>query len=131
MRAVGVSSRALVAAMLGELALLALAAGSAGVAAGYGLASALLPNVAASLDALYGGQVSGRLALDGGWLLSGLGIALLGALVAAAGGLWKALRLPVLVAAQPFAWRKAQQRFMRRRAFWLFAFAASWRRSLG
>src|SRR5208337_373796 len=47
MRAVGVSSRALVAAMFGELALLALAAGSAGVAAGYGLASALLPNVAA------------------------------------------------------------------------------------
>ena len=126
MRAVGVSSCALVAAMFGELALLALAAGSAGVAAGYGLASALLPNVAASLDALYGGQVSGRLTLDGRWLLSGLGIALLGALVAAAGGLWKALGLPVLVASQPFAWRKAQQRFMRRRALLaLLAFAAS------
>ena len=126
MRAVGVSSCALVAAMFGELALLALAAGSAGVAAGYGLASALLPNVAASLDALYGGQVSGRLTLDGRWLLSGLGIALLGALVAAAGGLWKALRLPVLVASQPFAWRKAQQRFMRCRALLaLLAFAAS------
>ena len=68
MRAVGVSSRALVAAMLLELALLALAAGSAGVAAGFGLASALLPNVAASIDALYGGRVAGRLALDGGWL---------------------------------------------------------------
>ncbi len=137
MRAVGVSSRALVAAMLGELALMALAAGTAGVAAGYGLASALLPNVAASLDALYGGQVAGRLALDGGWLLSGLGIALLGALVAAAGGLWKALRLPVLAAAQPFAWRNAQQRFMRRRAcLALLAFAAAlaayvWGKSLG
>ena len=126
MRAVGVSSRALAGAMLGELALMALAAGTAGVAAGYGLASALLPNVAASLDALYGGQVAGRLALDGGWLLSGLGIALLGALVAAAGGLWKALRLPVLAAAQPFAWRNAQQRFMRRRAcLALLAFAAA------
>jgi putative ABC transport system permease protein len=112
--------------MLSELALLAVAAGSAGVAAGYGLASALLPNVAASLDALYGAQVAGRLALDGTWLLSGLGIALLGALVAAAGGLSKALRLPVLVASQPFAWRQAQQRFMRRRAlFALLAFAAS------
>jgi putative ABC transport system permease protein len=112
--------------MLIELALLVLAAGSSGVAAGYGLAFALLPNVAASLDALYGAQVAGRLALDGTWLLSGLGIALLGALVAAAGGLSKALRLPVLVASQPFAWRQAQQRFMRRRAlFALLAFAAS------
>jgi putative ABC transport system permease protein len=126
MRAVGVSARALAASMLAELALLAFVAGSAGVAAGYGLASALLPNVAASLDALYGGQVAGRLALDGGWLLSGLGIALLGALAAAAGGLWKTLRLPVLAAAQPFAWRQAQQRFMRRRVgLALVAFAAA------
>ena len=126
MRAVGVSSRALVAAMLIELALLALAAGGAGVAAGYGLASALLPNVAASLDALYGAHAAGRLALDGTWWLSGLGIALLGALVAAADGLTKTLRLPVLVAAQPFAWRQAQQRFLRGRALLaLLAFAVA------
>jgi putative ABC transport system permease protein len=110
MRAVGVSARALVAAMFGELALLALVAGGAGVAAGFWLASALLPNVAASLDALYGARVAGRLALDASWWLSGLGIALLGALVAAAGGLLKIFRLPVLMAAQPFAWRQAQQR---------------------
>ena len=38
----------------------------------------------------------------------------------------KTLRLPVLAAAQPFAWRQAQQRFMRRRAvFALLAFAAA------
>ncbi|MGO9391104.1 ABC transporter permease [Rhodoblastus sp.] len=126
MRAVGVSARALVAAMLGELVLLALVAGSAGVAAGFWLASALLPNVAASLDALYGARVVGPLALDATWWLSGLGIALLGALVAAGGGLFKAFRLPVLMAAQPFAWRQAQQKFMRRRAFFAsLAFAAS------
>jgi len=126
MRAVGVSARTLVAAMLSELALLALTAGSAGVAAGYGLASALLPNVAASLDALYGAQVAGRLTLDWTWELSGLGIALLGSLVAAAGGLARTLRLPVLAAAQPFAWRQAQQRLLRLRAlFALAAFAAS------
>jgi putative ABC transport system permease protein len=126
MRAVGVSARALVVAMLLELALLALGAGSVGVAAGYGLASALLPNVAASLDALYGAQVTGRLALEGTLWLSGLGIALLGALVAAAGGLFRVLRLPVLAAAQPFAWRQAQQRSLRlRSAFALLAFAAA------
>jgi len=125
MRAVGVSARTLVAAMLIELALLALASGSVGVAAGYGLASALLPNVAASLDALYGAQVAGRLTLDGTWLLSSLGIAFLGALVAAAGGLAKTLRLPVLVAAQPFAWRQAQQRLLRLRALFALAFFAA------
>jgi putative ABC transport system permease protein len=126
MRAVGVSACALVAAMFGELALLALVAGSAGVAAGFWLASALLPNVAASLDALYGARVAGRLALDWKWLLSGLGIALLGAVIAAAGGLFKAFHLPVLMAAQPFAWRQAQWNFMRRRAFIaLLAFAVA------
>jgi putative ABC transport system permease protein len=126
MRAVGVSARALVAAMFGELALLALAAGSVGVAAGFWLASALLPNVAASLDTLYGARVAGGLAFDGRFLLSGLGIAFLGALIAAAGGLYKAFHLPVLMAAQPFAWRQAQQKFMRRRAFLaVLAFAAA------
>jgi len=126
MRAVGVSARALVIAMVSELVLLALVAGSAGVAAGYWLASALLPNVAASLDALYGARVTGRLALDGTWLLSGLGIALSGALVAAAACLFKSFRLPVLVVAQPFAWRQAQQKSTGRRAvFALLAFAAA------
>ena len=126
MRAVGVSRRTLVAAMLGELFLLALVAGSIGVACGYLIAAALLPNVAASLDGLYGAQVSGRLALDATWWLSGLGIALLGALVAATGGLFKAFHLPILMVARPFAWRRTQQKFLRARAvFALAGLAAS------
>jgi putative ABC transport system permease protein len=126
LRAVGVSTRTLAVALVGEVALLALVAGSVGVAAGFQLASALLPNVAASLDALYGARVAGGLALDGTWLVSGLGIALAGALVAAAGGLAKALRLPILASAQPFAWLQAQQVFMRRRAlFALLAFGVA------
>jgi len=116
LRAVGVSTRTLGVALVGEVALLALLAGSVGVAGGFKLASVLLPNVAASLDALYGARVAGGLTLDAAWMLSGLGIALGGALVAAAGGLAKALRLPVLAAAQPFAWREAQKAFLRRRA---------------
>ncbi len=126
LRAIGVSARALVIATLCELLLLALVAGTVGVACGYLIAAALLPNVAASLDALYGAQVAPRLALDPAWWISGLGIALLGALVAEAGGLFKTLRLPILVAAQPFAWRQAQQGFFRRRAFFAAAgFTAS------
>ena len=70
--------------------------------------------------------MAGALTLDTTWLLSGLAIALGGALVAAASGLTKALRLPVLAAAQPFAWREAQQRFLWRRSFFaLFAFGVA------
>jgi putative ABC transport system permease protein len=116
LRAVGVSAHTLIVAMLGELALFALVAGSAGVGAGYLLAAALLPDMAASLDSLYGARVAGQLALDPRWWISGLGIAVIGALVAAGGGLFKAFYLPVLMAAQPFAWRQAQQKFLWRRS---------------
>ena len=71
LRAVGVSSRALIAAMAFELLALALFAGGAGVALGYVIARALLPNVAANLDSLYGAQLPERLTLDAGWALSG------------------------------------------------------------
>jgi putative ABC transport system permease protein len=114
MRAVGVSMRALFVSMLGELFALALIAGGAGVISGYLIATALLPDVAASLEGLYAAQVADQLNLNSKWWLSGLGMALLGALVAAAGGFYKALRLPVLSAAQPFAWREAQQKYLRR-----------------
>ncbi len=116
LRAVGVSTRALIAAMTCEILALALLAGGAGVALGYGIARALLPNVAASLDSLYGAQLSARLTLDAGWALSGLAMALIGASSAAAGGLIRTFRLPVLSAARPQAWREAHRRFLRRQA---------------
>lgn len=69
---------------------------------GYLIAAALLPDVAASLEGLYGAQVAGRLTLDAKWWIPGLGMAALGALAAAAGGLFKTFHLPVLSVAQPF-----------------------------
>ena len=116
LRAIGVSACALVAALVAELTLLGLLAGALGVACGYFLAAALMPNVAASLDSLYGAQVSSRLSLDPAWFLSGVGMALLGALAAAASSLVKAFHLPTLQVAQPFAWREEQQRVMLRQA---------------
>src|ERR1019366_9997243 len=110
MRAVGVSARTLIGAMLCELLMFALIAGGAGMICGYLIAAALLPDVAASLEGLYGAQVAGRLALDAKWWISGLGMAALGALAAAAGGLFKTFHLPVLSVAPPFAGRQAQQR---------------------
>ena len=70
-RAVGVSARTLIEAMLCELLMLALIAGGAGMMCGYLIAAALLPDVAASLNGLYGAQVAGQLALDAKWVDTG------------------------------------------------------------
>lgn len=114
LRACGVSASALTLALVAELAALALIGGAAGVVAGYGIAAALLPDVAASLRGLYGAHVPGSLSLAPSWWLAGLGIALLGALAAAASSLWRAFTLPLLATAQPQAWRAAAERGQRR-----------------
>jgi len=114
LRACGVPARGLAAALLAELALLALAAGAVGMAGGYLLAGALLPDVAASLRGLYGARLPDSLALAPGWWAAGLGMALLGALLAGARSLVRAARLPPLAAAQPEAWHAAGRRARRR-----------------
>ena len=116
LRALGVPASALTAALLCELLLFTLVAGGLGVLGGYFIAAALLPDVSASLEGLYGAQLSGTLALDAGWALSGVGMAGAGALLAAASGLTKTLRLPVLSVARPMAWREAHHRYLRRQA---------------
>ncbi|MFQ5564826.1 MAG: ABC transporter permease, partial [Paracoccaceae bacterium] len=110
LRACGVSSRALTGVLLAELLAFALLAGAVGLVCGYLIASALLPDVAASLRGLYGARVPGELALNPGWALAGLAMSVLGALSAAAGSLLSARRLPVLATAQPETWRAAHQR---------------------
>lgn len=113
LRAIGLSNRALAAAVLIELVFLALIGGALGLGAGYAMAAALLPDVAASLRGLYGAELPGRLSLDPLWLLSGLAMSVAGALAAASGGLWRLARLPLLAAARPTAWREAQERGLR------------------
>ena len=97
LRACGVSARGLGAALLAELVDLALVGGALGMAGGYLIAGALLPEVAASLRGLYGARLPGSLALGPGWWAAGLGMALVGAL-AAAGAASRAWRLPPLAA---------------------------------
>ncbi len=113
LRALGVSARQLALVMLAELVVLALVAGGIGIALGYGLAAALLPDVAATLTGLYGADVPGTLVLRPGWVAAGLGMALLGTLVAGGQGLWLAARLPPLASAQGQAWGAAQGRARR------------------
>jgi putative ABC transport system permease protein len=71
-----------------------------------------LPDVAASLRGLYGAQIPGQLTLRGEWWIAGIFISVAGALLAATTSLLKAIRLPVLVAAQPHAWQQAQHRWL-------------------
>jgi len=114
MRACGVSARALTFTLVFELVSLAIVSGIIGLICGYVVAAFLLPDVAASLRGLYGAQVPGQLVLKSSWWLSGLGMSILGALLAAAAGLYRVYRLPVLAAAQPYAWQQSQQRWLKR-----------------
>ena len=77
---------------------------------GYLLAASLLPDVAATLEGLYGAQVSGALHLQPSWWLSSLAIALLGTALAATGALWQIARMPVLASGKARAWAVASGR---------------------
>jgi putative ABC transport system permease protein len=112
LRACGISARLLNTMLVLELVALALIAGLAGMICGYLIASALLPDVAASLRGLYGAPVAGELSLKPEWWIAGLVISVAGALAAAATALIKAIRMPVLTLAQPQAWQQAQRRWL-------------------
>ena len=92
LRALGIPARVLTGLLLLELVCLALVAGMAGVAMGYGVAVLLLPDVSATLQGLYGADVPGTLELRASWWLAGLGIAVLGTLVSSAESLWRVSR---------------------------------------
>jgi putative ABC transport system permease protein len=112
LRACGVSARMLNTVLVAELVSLALAAGLVGLLCGYLIAAALLPDVAASLRGLYGAQIPGELTLKAQWWIEGVVISVAGALAAAATSLAKAVRMPVLATAQPYAWQQAQHRWL-------------------
>ena len=112
LRACGVSARLLNAVLLLELVSIAVIAGLVGLVCGYFIAASLLPDVAASLRGLYGATIPGQLTLKPQWWLAGLAISILGALAAATSSLLKAVRLPLLAAAQPYAWQQAQGRWL-------------------
>ena len=116
LRALGVPARFLVLAALTELILLAALAGMAGLVLGHLVAQALMPGVAVTLRGLYGAPVDGGIALRPGWVLGGLGMALLGSLLASAQALWRVIRLPILAAPGPAAWFAAAARSQRRQA---------------
>jgi putative ABC transport system permease protein len=117
LRACGVSARLLILCLAVELGGLALLGGLAGVISGYWLASVLLPDVAASLRGLYGAEVAGQLTLSPLWWLSGLGVSLLGAVLAGGNSLLRAARLPLLALGNAQAWHEAHARWLRRQGW--------------
>ncbi|MFP7672914.1 ABC transporter permease [Marivita sp. S0852] len=114
LRALGVPLRRLVSLMIAELVLFALIAGALGVVLGYVIAAVLLPNVAATLQGLYGASVAGTLQLRAEWWSSGIAIAVLGTLFAALGAVWKIATMPLLASARPRAWTVASGTTARR-----------------
>ncbi|MEM7319575.1 MAG: ABC transporter permease, partial [Pseudomonadota bacterium] len=104
LRALGASLKFLTLMILGEILVLAMAGGLLGIALGYVVAGALLPDVAATLRGLYGAQVDGTLTLRPGWVLTGLAMSVAGTLVASLGALWRISRMPLLSSAGQRAW---------------------------
>ncbi|CAH2408220.1 FtsX-like permease family protein [Mesorhizobium escarrei] len=104
LRALGVPLRRLVVLMIAELVVLATLAGALGIALGYLIAALLLPDVAATIRGLYGADVAGTLQIRPAWWLSGIAMALGGALLAAASALWRLARMPVVAGAGGRAW---------------------------
>ncbi len=116
LRALGLPLRTLVAALSAEIVLVSLVAGGIGIVLGYAIAAALMPGVAGTLRGLYGAAVPGDLSFDPLWAASALGITLAGAGAAAAQGMIRTARMPLLAPAQPRAWAQASGRAMRRQA---------------
>lgn len=114
LRALGVPLTTLIGLMISELVVFAVLAGGIGVALGYVIAAVLLPNVAATLQGLYGASVAGTLQLRPEWWLSGMAIAVLGTGFAASGALWNIAQMPLLASARPRAWAVASGKTARR-----------------
>ncbi|MFN3547459.1 MAG: FtsX-like permease family protein [Mesorhizobium sp.] len=110
LRALGVPLDRLIVLMILELVVLATLAGAVGIVLGYLVAAVLLPDVAATIRGLYGADVAGTLQIRPVWWISGLAMAVGGALLAAASPVWRIARMPVLASAGGRAWAVASGR---------------------
>lgn len=113
LRALGVSLPRLITLMIVEILLLAMIGAGLGILLGYVIAAALLPDVAVTLRGLYGAEVSGTLQFRASWWVSGMAIAVLGSLAAAAIQLRQIARMPILASVRPRAWAMQSGRPLR------------------
>jgi len=113
LRSLGVPLSKLLALITVEMGLLVLVGAILGIVMGYTIAAMLLPDVAATVEGLYGARVSGTLSLRLEWWLSGIGLAFLGAGMALAVRIWQIMQMPLLFAVQPRAWAIASAKRIR------------------
>jgi len=113
LRSLGVPLSKLLALIIVEMGLLVLVGAILGIVMGYTVAAMLLPDVAATVEGLYGARVSGTLSLRLEWWLSGIGLAFLGAGMALAVRIWQIMQMPLLSAVQPRAWAIANAKRIR------------------
>jgi putative ABC transport system permease protein len=104
LRAMGAPLRLVLAAFGAELLTLALLGGAIGLGLGFLAAQALMPGVAGTLQDLYGTSLTQDVRFRGSWVVSGLAMALGGAVLAGAQNFVKIARMPVLGAARPQVW---------------------------
>lgn len=107
LRGLGLPLRLLVALIAIELCAIAIAAAALGLSGGYFAAAALLPDVSATLQGLYGAGIDGSLSLRPAWVMSGLIMAVGGSFLAGAQALFGLLRQPLL--ASPAAQARGQR----------------------
>ena len=107
LRSLGLPLSSLTLLLVTELLVLAFVAGVVGVVIGYVVASLLLPDVAATLQGLYGASVPSSLSIRPSWWATGIAMAIAGTIVSSAESLWRVRSMPLLTAAQPRAWLRA------------------------
>lgn len=104
LRALGVPLKVLITLIVVEMMTLAGIGAGIGIVLGYLIAAVLLPDVAATLQGLYGARISGTLELRAQWWATGLLLAILGTAAALSGRIWQIIRMPVLASVRPRAW---------------------------
>ncbi len=110
LRALGLPLRRLTVLAVAELLIFAVIAGLLGLAAGYTIAGALLPDVSTTLRGLYGVPAANTLHLRPEWVASGLGMAILGTGLASVQALWRLWRMPLLAAPGLQSWAAGARR---------------------
>ena len=101
LRVLGIPLREVIAILIFEALLIAIASAVLGILLGYLIAATLLPDVAATLRGLYGAQIPSSLTMRVDWWLSGIGMALFGTTVAFADRIWQLNRTPLLATSRP------------------------------
>ncbi len=104
LRSLGISSISIATLMVLEILIIAIVSGILGIILSYLLASALLPDVAMTLNGLFGATLKSSLSIDSLFWFTSLCITTSGAICSSAPVLWKSLTLNPIDSAKKIVW---------------------------